>query len=308
MVHSTGIHGKDKGSEIRMCTALKYKTCMGRNYDYEQSYKETIVNIPRNNDGLNHAMIGVCTGFVEDYPLLYDGMNEYGLCTSALAFSGNAHYNKYINEKYNLPPYDFVHTILGMHRTVEEAQEYLEDTNIVNTQYNEQFPNSDLHWFICDKEQAITVEATKEGLNIYENNQNVLTNNPPYPKQAENCILQNSMIGTYPKPEGEYQTRGTETYGVLGDTTSMSRFQRVKHYKDVMEKAESPFNNIRETFHLLSTVEQTYGATPVNDSYEYTIYSVAYDMDNLQMAIKGYDSLYTKQYSINRTYGWRETL
>lgn len=297
-----------------MCTALKYKTCMGRNYDYEQSYKETITNLPKDYNGNMYSIIGVCTGLVKDYPLFYDGMNEYGLCCSALAFSGNAHYNEFMNEKHNLPPYDFVQEILGNHKTVQEARDYLEDTNIIDDAYSERFPNSDLHWFICDKKEAITVESgynkdhSKTGLYIYENRYNVLTNNPPFMKQIESCIKQNGLIGTYPFRNDDYFSRGTETYGLLGDTTSMSRFQRAYYYTGHMTGAESPFKDDVETFHLLDTVKQVYGATPVGKSYEYTIYSAMYDMDDLKLTIKPYNSLYYKEFYLNTHNEWRMTL
>lgn len=287
---------------------------MGRNYDYEQSYKETIINLPKDYNGNMYGIIGVCTGLVKEYPLMYDGMNEYGLCCSALAFSGNAHYNSFMSNKYNLPPYDFVQQILGNHKTVKEAKDYLEDTNIIDKSYNEKTPNTDLHWFICDKDEALTVEASynhdhsDEGLYVYENRYNVLTNNPPFLKQIESCIKQNGLIGTYPFMNEDYFTRGTETYGLLGDTTSMSRFQRAYYFNKNMMKAESPIDDTVETFHLLDTVKQVYGATSVGKKYEYTIYSAVYDMEDLKLTIRDYSSLYYKECYLNPNKEWRMTL
>ena len=277
---------------------------MGRNYDYEQSYKETIINIPY-EDG--NSIIGVCTGLIEDYPLLYDGMNEKGLCCSALAFTGNAcyDYEDTSYRKYKLPAYDFVRHILANCDNVTEAQELLQKTDIVNINYNDKFPNSPLHWFICDKDETITVESTTDGLHIYPNPYEVLTNNPPFPLMVNGMLKQNSLIGTYNEPEGEYQTRGTETYGILGDTTSMSRFQRIKQYKDMMMESDTPFKDTDETFHLLGTVEQVYGATPVKDNYEYTIYSAVYDMENLKLYIRTYNGQIIKETFLQRKKKWR---
>ena len=36
-------------------------------------------------------------------------------------------------------------------------------------------------------------------------------------------------------------------------------------------------------------MEQIYGATPVKDKYEYTIYSIVYDMDYKDVYLKFYD-------------------
>ena len=57
-----------------MCTSLKYKGCFGRNFDYEVSYKEQLVNVAKGEFGNEYAVIGMATGLVDTYPLLYDGM------------------------------------------------------------------------------------------------------------------------------------------------------------------------------------------------------------------------------------------
>ncbi len=55
--------------------------------------------------------------------------------------------------------------------------------NFLNEPFNEQLPLAQLHWIIADKEEAITVEAMKDGIKIYENPVGILTNNPPFDKQ-----------------------------------------------------------------------------------------------------------------------------
>lgn len=288
-----------------MCTSFKYKTFMGRNYDYDQSYNETITNIPKQSYGNKYTIIGICTGAVKERPLLYDGMNEYGLCCSALAFTGNATYNKYMDGKYNKPSYDFVFNILSEFKTVEETKEYLDYVNITDDQYNEQMPPSDLHWFICDKEQAITVEPG-ETLNVYENKHFALTNNPPFPKQTAACNMQDTTIGVYDELPMEYMSRGMETIGLPGDLTSMGRFQRISYY--LKKSCHSKFNDNMTMFHLLDTVKQPYGATPVGDGYEYTIYSASYDMTDLKLMVKPYGSLNIIQCNMNNDKEWRMTI
>ena len=282
-----------------MCTSIKFNNCMGRNYDYEQSYDETITIIPKHKHGNEYSMIGVCTGFVTDYPLWYDVMNECGLCISALAFKGNAHYGERVNGKHNMPPYKFINYICGNFSNVESVREELETINIVDEPYSEQFPNTDLHWLICDKNDCITVETTKNGLRVYDNPYGVLTNNPPFDRQCKETEQMDRVIGTLYYPGGICESRGTETVGVKGDTTSMSRFHRIHYYKEQMKKKKNRVcSDDVSTFHLLGTVEQTYGATPVGDSYEYTIYSAVYDMLNLELAIKPYSNTGVKRFSL----------
>lgn len=282
-----------------MCTAIKFNNCLGRNYDYEQSYDETIATIPRYMHGNEYAMIGICTGKVLDYPLWYDVMNEMGLCISALAFTGNAYYNERVEGKHNLPPHKFMNYICGNFDTVESVKDYLNDVSILDEPYNEQFPNTDLHWLICDKSNCIVVEPAKEGLMVYDNPYGVLTNNPPFPRQFSEAFQKDKVIGKLYYPGGICKSRGTETVGVDGSTTSMGRFHRAHYYKDKMnEPLHSPCYNDVATFHLLDLVKQTWGATPVGDQYEYTIYSAVYDMDYLELVVKSYTSTNVKRYSL----------
>ena len=253
-----------------MCSILKFKNCMGRNFDYEVSLKEK----PFKYDNPNgYDMIGMVTGLVKDYPLFYDAMNEFGLCVGGLAFDGNAHYFKtsYVTE-FDIKPYDFIIEILGHCKTVNEVKEYLQDKLIVDIPFSKEFPNSDLHWFVCDKDSSIVIESTRKiGLNVYDNPFDVMTNNPPFDK-----IL-------------KYKSRGTVTKGLTGDYTSQSRFDRLCYLKDCCIDKELPCDDVQQTFHLLGSVEQSYGATPVGNKYEYTMYSVVYDMENLSMYVRSYD-------------------
>ena len=84
-----------------MCTAATYKTedfYFGRTLDYECSYGEEIVIMPR-NFRLQFLNMGVCeshyavlgTAHIDKgYPLFYDVMNEKVLCIEGLHFVGNA--------------------------------------------------------------------------------------------------------------------------------------------------------------------------------------------------------------------------
>lgn len=283
-----------------MCTAFKFNNCMGRNYDYEMSYDENILTVPRNKNGNKYAMIGICTGLMKEYPLWYDSMNEHGLCISALAFTGNAHYNKEIEGKENIPAYDVINRLCGNFKTVESVKEYLKNVNITDEPYNESFPTADLHWLICDKNDCITLESTKAGIKVYDNHYGVLTNNPPFDRQVKEADQMDKIIGTLYYPGGICKSRGTETVGVKGDMTSMGRFHRVHYYKSKMKEAETRIcNDDVSAFHLLDIVKQTWGATPVDNSYEYTIYSAVYDMENMELAVKPYYNTRIKRFLIS---------
>lgn len=260
-----------------MCSILKFKNCMGRNFDYEISLKEKPYHYT--NDKGND-MIGMVTGLVNEYPLFYDAMNEQGLCMGGLAFDGNASYKYYSNtiettyDKWGAKifyPYNLILKVLSDCKTVDDAKEYLKDGIMMDKPFNGNMQNTDMHWFICDKEQSIVVETVNGFIHYYNNPFDIMTNNPPF----------NELL--------RYNSRGTVTKGLCGDYTSQGRFQRLSYLKDCCEGKELPCNDITQTFHLLGGVEQSYGATPVHSKYEYTIYSVVYDMVLKTLYVRYYD-------------------
>lgn len=289
-----------------MCTALKYKSIMGRNFDYEVSYGENVVKIPRQEYGNDYSIIGICTMYKDAngvFPLLYDGMNERGLCMAGLAFEGNAHYMSYdrwlqqsiiktqdytIGAERAIPVYRFIFEVLGRCRNVSQALKYIDKSVLIDKQISSKYPNSDMHWFICDENESYVIEQTKDGLEWYRAETDVLTNNPPYPQQIAKYTANKGLIGKFMP---NYHTRGVETEGLNGSYTSAGRFQRASYLKEKLEQSDCKANNVAQGFHLLSSVEQLYGATPVNDKFEYTIYSVVYDMSSLIAYVKIYNNL-----------------
>lgn len=272
-----------------MCSIFKYENCVGRNFDYEVSYNEELRVISKRDNPFSpkYDIVGMCTGLSE-YPLLYDGMNSNGLVCGGLAFTGNAKYvHRDANDKLHIPSYDFTLRILSECGTVKEAKSLLDYAVITDETYGD-FQSTDLHWFISDKDECIVVEQVEDGLKVYDNPAEVLTNNPPYYSQTAVCRVELMDIRDYPY---KWDTRGGETYGLVGDYTSTSRFARLFYLKDKLERAENSFNPVSQAFHLCSSVEQVYGATPVESKYEYTIYSVIYDMENKEVYLKFYDKL-----------------
>ena len=173
-----------------MCTAATYKTkdfYFGRTLDYEFSYGDEIVVMPRNyplsfrkaeKPKTRYAMIGMAFVAGKD-PLFYDGINEKGLGMAGLNFVGNACYNKPKQDLDNVAQFEFIPWILSQCASVCEARELLSRINILDEAYSEHLPVAQLHWIIADKDEAITVESMSDGLKIYDNPVGVMTNNPP---------------------------------------------------------------------------------------------------------------------------------
>lgn len=274
-----------------MCTAATYKTkdfYFGRTLDYEFSYGEEVTITPRNypfhfleaGDMDNHyAMIGMAH-IVQDYPLYYDAVNEKGLAAAGLNFVGNAHYNESVQGEENIAVFELIPWILCNFATVKECRERLVKINLTGTPFNEKLPTAKLHWIIADKEEAITLEAVKDGICIYENPAGVLTNNPPFPEQMFHL---NNYMHLSPKPPQNLfakelplapYSRGMGALGLPGDLSSQSRFVRVAFVKMNSVSGDSENESVGQFFHILGSVDQQNGCCELeNGEYERTIYT-----------------------------------
>lgn len=280
-----------------MCTALTYKThdhYFGRNLDIESCNNEKMIIIPRNfrlvfrqeKDLYNHyAMIGI--GIIQDgYPLYYDGTNEKGLSMAGLNFPETAEYKPMEEGSSNITPYEFIPWILGQCATVSEVREKLNHMNLVNINFSEELLLSPLHWMISDREESITVEAVKNGLNVYDNPVGILTNNPVFDVQMFN--LNNYMHITTTAPENSFSDMldlkpyscGMGALGLPGDYSSASRFVKASFLKMNSVSGDSESESISQFFRILGAVAFPRGCVCLGEKkYEMTVYSSCCNVD-----------------------------
>lgn len=274
-----------------MCTAATYRTkdfYFGRTLDYDFSYGEEITITPRNYTfhfrtmGImekHYAIIGMAH-IAEDYPLYYDAINEKGLGMAGLNFVGNADYKEEAQDRDNVAQFEFIPWILGQCAGVKEARALLERINLTNTPFTREMPLAQLHWIIADREEAITVEAVKDGVKIYNNPVGVLTNNPPFPEQM--FQLSNYKNLSPKEPSDQFPgklplraySRGMGALGLPGDLSSQSRFVRAAFVKMNSVSGDSEQESVSQFFHILGSVDQQRGCCEVGDGkYETTIYT-----------------------------------
>ncbi|MBE6731091.1 MAG: choloylglycine hydrolase family protein [Ruminococcaceae bacterium] len=274
-----------------MCTAVTYKTkdfYFGRTLDLEYSYNEEVVITPR---GFNfkyrhiesaksrYAVIGMAN-VEENYPLYYDAMNERGLGMAGLSFPESCRYKEYDENKKNVSPFEFIPYILTQCADIGEAMNLLNTINLVNTDFSEKFPLSPLHWIITDREKSITVECTKEGLKIYENEIGVLTNEPEFTFHKTN--LRNYMTISKEPAENNFTdkikikaySKGMGALGLPGDLSSASRFIRAAFTKLNSVSGEEENESVSQFFHILGNVSHPRGLVYLGDNkYEITVYT-----------------------------------
>ena len=274
-----------------MCTAATYKTkdfYFGRTLDYEFSYGDQITVTPRNfpfsfrHAGAlesHYAIIGMAH-VAGDYPLYYDAVNEKGVGMAGLNFVGNAAYAKVRPGRDNIAQFEFIPWVLGQCASDREVRGLLGRVNLVDTPFSDQLPLAQLHWLIADREEAITVESTADGLHVYENPVGVLTNNPPFPQQL---FRLNDYLHLSPRqPANTFAeglslapySRGMGALGLPGDLSSPSRFVRVAFTKMNARSGDSEGESVSQFFHILGSVDQQRGCCEVEPGkYEITLYT-----------------------------------
>ena len=280
-----------------MCTAITYKTkdfYFGRTLDYELSFGEEVTIVPRNFPLVfretrilktHYSIIGTAC-IKENYPLFYDAVNEKGLCMAGLNFVGNAHFNNYQNGKDNVAVFEFIPWILGQCESVADAKRLIEKINISNVPFGNDLPVAQLHWIIADRNQAITLESTKNGINIYSNPVGILTNNPTFNEQMFNLnnymhLSPNEPINTFaPELQLQSYSRGMGALGLPGDLSSQSRFVRAAFTKLNSVSGETEKESVGQFFHIMDPVQQQRGCCNIgNNSYEITLYTSCCNAD-----------------------------
>ena len=279
-----------------MCTALDYQGhChyFGRNLDYHQTFGEEIVITPpsfplpfrlREAFPRHFAFLGIAT-VIDGYPLYFDGVNERGIAIAGLNFVGTAHYASPAPEQENIAPYELIPYVLGSFSSVEEVRALLPRLNLVALPFREDLPLSELHWMISDKKECVVLEATMEGIRLYDNPIGVLTNNPPFPYHREHL---REYLNLSPKaPTGGFSpdlslhpfTKGLGAYGLPGDLSSPSRFVRAAFGRWNATQYEGDEESLAQFFHILNSVAQIDGCVREAEERERTQYTSCYQTE-----------------------------
>ena len=279
-----------------MCTGVRFSDgegnmYFGRNLDWVSGYGEKVVITPRGfkyqsaflGEMGGAAVIGM--GIVaEGAPLYFDCANEHGLAVAGLNFPGYASYaTEAVSGKTNVAAYEFPLFVALNFKTVDEVLKALKDVAIVAKPINEQYPVSQLHWMIGDKERSIVVEYTARGMEIFENEVDVLTNQPGYAWHREN--LRNYMNLGSREPEkvswgkAELKPFGTGSLmqGLPGGFYPTERFVRAAYLNTHYPDQDSETANVSRLFHTLAGVAMIDGGAAMADGrFEKTIYTGGY--------------------------------
>ena len=280
-----------------MCTGARFSDdqgnmYFGRNLDWSTPYGQKVVITPRGYKyksaflgemSNSPALIGM--GIIaENTTLYFDCANEWGLAIAGLNFPGYAAYEAdAVEGKTNVAAYEFPLWVALNFKTVDEAEKALKNVAIVSKPINEQYPVSQLHWIIGDAKRSIVVEYTAQGMEIFKNDVDILTNQPGYGWHKENLRNYMNLFPQMPKEVKwgkEKMTAfgsGSLMRGIPGGFYSTDRFIRVAYLNTHYPVQSDEASNVSRLFHTLTGVAMIDGGAQMGDgAYEKTIYTGGY--------------------------------
>ncbi|MSR99343.1 choloylglycine hydrolase family protein [Arthrobacter sp. BL-252-APC-1A] len=277
-----------------MCTGIRFSDGSGnlylaRNLDWTAGYGERVVLTPtgyatRSPFGavprIRHAVIGM--GIVEeDTPLYFDCGNDAGLAVAGLNFPGYADYAaEPADGAVNVAAFEFPLWVASQFASVDEVEAALGQVVIVDKPINEKYPSSLLHWIIGDSTRAIVVEYTSDGMHVFQDDVDVLTNQPGFGWHHEN--LRNYLSASPDYPEKVVLNRadlvpfgsGSLMRGIPGDYYSPSRFVRAAYVHAHYPGKDTEEENVSRAFHTLQQVAMVEGSAAMGSGeFEKTIYT-----------------------------------
>lgn len=282
-----------------MCTAIKWNNYFGRTLDDSTEYDINLIITPRSysfsfdkSNDLGYEIIGLGIE-CNNYPLYFEAINEYGLAMAALEFKDYALYHQYDNIKINIPSYELIPYILRNSKTIGEVKSKIRNISIWDKSFSPFYPVAPLHYIVSDEFESIVIEQSEEGLKVYDNKYNVLTNNPNFSYHLEN--IRNYIYLNPSLPANKLSnnlsitpfSNGIGAYSLPGDFSSASRFIKAVY----MSLNAAYLNNDKDViqfFNILSSVSPIPGVV-INDEnkFHYTIYTSCIDCKNLIYYYKG---------------------
>lgn len=277
-----------------MCTGVRFTSSQGemywgRNLDWNESYGQVPMVMPKGfmlprafgkAEPAAHAALGMSVEY-DGYPLFFNCGNDAGLAVGGLNFPGYAQYEDGpIDGKTNIAAYEFPAWVAATFGSVDEVRRALPNVAIINHAITPKLGVAMLHWMISDAKSSIVVEYKADGMHVYEDEVDVLTNQPPFDWHMEN--LRNYMCcnGSWP---GEITWRnykmqpfgtGATMRGIPGDTYSTSRFVKAAFINSFHPEKSDEAENVMRMFHTLGNVSFVEGCAAMADgSFEKTLFS-----------------------------------
>ena len=279
-----------------MCTAVRFtddqgNMFFGRNLDWAFDYGQGVMRTPgdaavpaafeRPGDAVRgRDVIGVGIEAL-GVPLYFDCANDAGLAVAGLNFPQSAHYAAGpVAGTVNVAAYEFPYWVARNFASVAEARAALADVTVVAKAVSDKLPVANLHWIVADATGAIVVECMEDGMRVWEDDVDVLTNEPNFGWHRQNLRNYLTLTDGDPAPAswGGAELRafgsGEGLRGVPGDYSGPSRFVKVAFVNAHYPVQTGEKGNVTRLFRTLGSVAVPEGCARMADgSYEKTLYT-----------------------------------
>ena len=306
-----------------MCTGIRFTDAaggmyLGRNLDWTAGYGEQVVAVPasarvpaafeRPGDlpaGAGHAVVGTAV-VAGGLPLYFDCGNDAGLAVAGLNFPQSARYaDAPVEGKANVAAYEFPFWVARNFSSVDEVRAALADAVVVARPAAAHLPVARLHWLVGDATGSIVVECLEQGLRVWDNDADVLTNEPDFGWQRQN--LRNYLALTERDPGDAAWGRaglspfgtGTGMQGIPGDFGGPARFVRAAFANSRYPVQEGERANVVRMFRTLGAVAVPTGCVrTAGGELERTLYSSCFSAPSLTYYRLGCDDLRVRAYPL----------
>ncbi len=282
-----------------MCTAVRFTDSsgnlfFGRNLDWTVGYGERVVVTPpaakvpaafdRPADPkLGHTVMGMGI-VVGALPLYFDCANDAGLAIAGLNFPQSARYAKDpVEGTVNVAAYEFPYWVARNFSSVEEVRHALKEVTIVARPVNEQLPVANLHWIVADARSCAVVECLERGLVVWDDDVDVLTNEPDFGWHRQNLRNYLMLTGGEPAAATWSSARltpfgsGVGMQGLPGDYGGPARFVRAAFVNAHYPQKSTEADNVTRLFRTLGATAVPEGCAAFADgSEERTLYTSGY--------------------------------
>jgi len=244
--------------------------------------------------------------------IVIDGINEKGLYFGAFYFNPLAKYQTLTPENKNkaISSEELGNYVLSQFASVAEVKKALPNLVIVGTWIKQINDFAPLHYTITDSSGAsIVVEMTKDGLKVFNNKVNVLTNNPAYDWHMTNL---NNYVGLSNFSRESQKVgnatihrlgQGSGLLGLPGDSTSPSRFVRATAFTNSSLPSKTADDAVFTAFHILNSFDIPKGSVRENVQgnvfSEYTEWTSVADTKNIDYYYKGYASQQVEKFNLS---------
>lgn len=279
-------------TNISMPFAANQFVISARTMDFGKNFNTVVQLVPRGHKfplispphGISwnnkYAFLGTAIDFTIANHYYSDGLNEEGLSVGMLWLPGTDYPKPALQN--NMYMIDFPAWLLGNFATIAEVKAALNDVHIIGlSTFLDIYPP--LHFIVQDADgNSLTIEFMNQEMQVYDNDNGIMTNAPNYPWQLANMDNYSSLT-VYNNPQKSWgqEVNGSGLLGMPGDATPPSRFVRATKLCGTIYQPTDTQQAVNTACQILQNMVVPYGTvvsgTDHNKIADFTQWSVIRD-------------------------------